>query len=108
MNDLERDTVLRELSVLSGKTFPAAFFGRKRTNPAVIGWYEYHNLVRGIYKPTGCEMATAILQTLKGPYKDTLRYDDGLGSWITINRARARKDGIICPLKDAFPGHLLL
>src|SRR2546426_11359869 len=82
MNDLERDTVLRELSVLSGKTFPAKFFRRKRTNPAVKGLYEYHNLVRGIYKPTGCEMATAILQTLKGPYTDTLRYDDG--AWLRV------------------------
>jgi len=104
MNDLERDTVLRELSVLSGKTFPAKFFRQKRTNPAVKGLYEYHNLVRGIYKPTGCEMATAILQTLKGPYTDTLRYDDGAWLMDYHQQGKGKKGWDNLSLERCIPG----
>ncbi len=74
LNDLDRDAVLAELNTSSDQIFPARFFRQKRTNKAVKGPYEYHNLVRGIYKPSGCDLAISIRQTLTGPYQDALNY----------------------------------
>jgi hypothetical protein len=74
LNDEDRDVVLAELNDQAGQVFPAEFFRRKRTNKTVSGPYEYHNLVRGIYKPSGCDLAITILQTLTGPYRDSLNY----------------------------------
>jgi hypothetical protein len=104
MNDLERDIVLLELSRLSGKTLPAKFFRQKRTNPAVKGEYEYHNLVRGIYKPTGCEMATSILQTLKGPYEDALLYDNGTWHLDYLQQGRGKMGWDNLSLERCIPG----
>jgi hypothetical protein len=80
MNDHDRDSVLTELDASSGQIVPAEFFRRKRTNKTVKGLYEYHNLVRGIYKPKGCDLATTVLQTLTGPYRDSLNYK-GPSNW---------------------------
>ena len=104
LNDLERDVILLELRALSGKTFPASFFRQKRTNPAVKGQYEYHNLVRGIYKPTGCEMATSILQTLKGPYADTLRYEDGTWQMDYLQQGKGKRGWDNLSLERCIPG----
>jgi len=75
LDDSSRDVVLAELNMLSGQVFPAQFFRQKRTNTAVKGTYEYHNLIRGIYKPQGCELAISVIQAMTGPYSDTLRLD---------------------------------
>ena len=104
MNDREREVILLELDVLSGRIFPASFFRQKRTNPAVKGQYEYHNLVRGIYKPTGCELATSILQTLKGPYRDTLRYDDGTWHIDYLQQGKGKKGWDNLSLERCIPG----
>jgi HNH endonuclease len=80
MNEFERNVVVAELSSFAGQTYPASFIREKRTNGVIQEKYQYHNLVRGIYKPAGCELALSILQTLTGPYADSLNQDQH-GGW---------------------------
>src|SRR5438445_9751206 len=69
---LERSIVLSEIQKHSGKILPSSFFREKRSNPLVEEKYEYHNLIRGIYKPKGSDLALSILQVAGGRYADSL------------------------------------
>ena len=75
----ERWNAFRLLAPYFGKVVTARFI--QKTEEKIAGVTRIHNLIEGIYKPSGAHYAFSIASMLKNPYADRISYHDDR-SWF--------------------------